>query len=146
MSTASKSPGWLAARASAPHKGDVLIVDDDARVRAALVRLVEREGHRVASAGSAEEADHHLSVRRFDVLLLDIQLPRMSGVEYLEWVLHRDPQIAVIMMTGVDDSDIARECLERGARTYFVKPPDDVFLSLAIRDALVMQSLLRKAT
>ena len=79
---------------------------------------------------------------RFDALLLDIQLPRMTGVEFLSWALERDPELAVIMLTGLDEPGLAVQCIEEGARTYLVKPVEAEFLRLALRDALAMRRLL----
>lgn len=126
----------------APSDAQILIVDDEPDVRKALERLLVRFGYQVKTAGSAEEADHWMSSQRFDLLLLDIDLPRMKGVEFLRWALDRDPELAVIMMTGLDSPVIAIECAERGARTYMVKPADADFLRLAIRDALAMRKIL----
>jgi two-component system NtrC family response regulator len=134
--------GWTDVIHGAPTEAEILVVEDEPDVCRGLVRLLERFGYQVKAAASAEEADHWMSSQRFDVLLLDIELPRMKGVEFLAWALDRDPQLAVIMMTGLDSPEIAIECVERGARTYMVKPPDAEFLRLAVRDALAMRRLL----
>lgn len=134
--------GWKDVLAQAPQRGQILIVEDQPDVRQALVRLVTHFGHNVRPVASAEEADQWLTHERFDVCLLDIELPRMSGVEFLEWVHGRDPEMAVIMLTGVDVPEIAVQCLDRGARTYLVKPVDGDFLRLALRDALAMRKIL----
>lgn len=120
----------------------VLIVEDTAAVRRTLEKLVRALGYEVRAAASAEEADHWLSAERFEVMLLDIELPRMKGVEFLSWALDRDAEMAVIMLTGVDDPQVAIECLEKGARTYLVKPIEADFLRLGLRDALAVRSLL----
>jgi DNA-binding NtrC family response regulator len=120
----------------------VLVVDDEAHIRESLKRLVTHFGHTVKTAASAEEADHWLSSQRFDLILLDIELPRMKGVEFLSWALEKDPEQAVIMLTGLDDPDLAIECLDKGARTYLVKPIEAEFLRLALRDALAMRKIL----
>jgi DNA-binding NtrC family response regulator len=120
----------------------VLLVEDQADVRSALQRMVVRFGHSVRTAASAEEADQWLATERFDACLLDIELPRMTGLEFLDWALSRDPEMAVIMLTGVDVPEVAIQCLDRGARTYLVKPVDADFLRLALRDALAVRSVL----
>lgn len=134
--------GWREVLRDAPGSCRILVVEDDGDVRSSLVRLLDRHGHTVKGAASAEEGDHWLSAERFDVLLLDIELPRMKGVEFLSWALERDGEMAVIMLTARDDPELALECLERGARTYLVKPVEEPFLRAAIRDALAMRRLL----
>jgi two-component system, NtrC family, response regulator AtoC len=120
----------------------VLIVDDDADLRRSLQRLVTRLGYSAHSAASAEEADGWLNQKRFSVCLLDIDLPRMKGVEFLDWALKRDPELSVIMLTGLDLPELAIECIDAGARTYLVKPVDADFLRLALRDAMAVHELL----
>lgn len=134
--------GWKDVVAQAPPRARVLLVEDEPEVRKAMQRMVTRFGYTVQPAASAEEADQWLTSQRFDVCLLDIELPRMSGVEFLEWVHGRDPELAVIMLTGVDVPEVAIQCLDQGARTYLVKPVDPEFLRLALRDALAMRQIL----
>ena len=117
-------------------------MDDEDEVRRGLQRLITRFGYAVRAAASAEEADQWLSNERFDVCLLDIELPRMKGVEFLGWALSRDPEMAVIMLTGLDLPEVAIECIDGGARTYLVKPVEKDFLRLALRDAIAMRRLL----
>lgn len=137
-----KRLGWTEVLTRAPSNARVLIVDDERDVRETLKKLVLRFGYTARTAASAEEADQWLNSERFDVCLLDIELPRMKGVEFLAWALNRDPEMAVIMMTGLDLPDIAVECIEQGARTYLVKPVEIDFLRLALRDALAVRSIL----
>ena len=120
----------------------VLIVDDETAIRQMLEKVVSGYGYSTKTAASAEEADQWLSAMRFDVVLLDIELPRMNGVEFLYWALAKDPEMAVIMLTGLDNPDLALECLSKGARTYFVKPFEASFIQHALRDAVAMRRLL----
>lgn len=126
----------------APARSRILIVEDELEVRRSLQRLVTRFGYSARVAASAEEADPWLESERFEACLLDIQLPRMNGIEFLRWAHRRDPELAVIMLTGLDDPGLAIECLEAGARTYLVKPVDAEFLRLALRDALAVRRIL----
>ena len=134
--------GWSALIDSAPSKGRILLVEDEKDTRLAIQRLVTRLGHTVKATASAEEADEWMSSERFDLCLLDVELPRMSGIEFLHWAMKRDPEMAVIMLTGVDAPEVAVECIDAGARTYLVKPVELTFLRVAIRDALAMRALL----
>lgn len=134
--------GWAELHDYAAPGARVLVVDDEEPVRRTLQRLVQQFGYEVKTAASAEEADAWLGALRFDVMLLDIQLPRMKGIEFLKWTLDRDPELAVIMLTGIDDPETAIECMEHGARTYLVKPVEARFLRLALRDAITLRRIL----
>ncbi len=101
------------------------------------------EGASVA-ADPRPEADSWLGAESFDAVLLDIDLPRMSGVEFLRWVLEREPEMAVIILTGLDDPALAVRCLDQGARTYLVKPIESEFLRIMLHDALAMRRLLKE--
>jgi len=135
-------PGWTSVLHQVPTSASILVVDDEVQVRESLKRLITGFGYAVKTAASAEEADHWMSSHRFEVLLLDIELPRMKGVEFLSWALEKDPEQAIIMLTGLDDPELAIECIDRGARNYLVKPVESEFLRLAVRDALAVRRLL----
>lgn len=134
--------GWRDVLGGASTKARILVVDDELDVRRGLQRLITRFGYSVRTAASAEEADQWLSNERFDVCLLDIELPRMKGVEFLGWALSRDPEMAVIMLTGLDLPEVAIQCIDNGARTYLVKPVESDFLRLALRDAIAVRKVL----
>ncbi|RMH22775.1 MAG: response regulator [Gemmatimonadetes bacterium] len=134
--------GWQDVISEAPSSASILIVEDQPDIRRSLQKLVSAFGYQVKAAASAEEADTWLTAQRFEVILLDIELPRMKGIEFLQWALQRDPEVAVIMLTGLDDPRIAEECIDAGARTYLVKPVEEKFLRLALRDALAMRRIL----
>lgn len=137
-----RKTSWARLAEVAPRGARILVVDDDPDIRKALSRLLTREGHTVQTAGSAEEADQWLKTRRYELCLLDIELPRMSGVEFLSWVQARDPEMAVIMLTGLDSPELALECMDHGARTFLVKPIEAAFFLRAVRDAVAVRALL----
>jgi DNA-binding NtrC family response regulator len=144
MTYSPKKLGWAQLVYYGPERAKVLVVDDEEEIRSSLQRLVTRFGHDVRTAASAEEADSWLTAESFDVLLLDIELPKMKGVEFLGWALERDPELAVIMLTGLDDPALAVRCIDQGARTYLVKPVESEFLRLALRDALAVRRVLQE--
>lgn len=126
-----------------PSTPAVLIVEDDEATAKGLSRQLVGLGHTAQIASSAEQADPWIANQRYDLVLLDVNLPRMNGLEFLRWILRRSPTTAVIMVTGNDDIDLAVECLEQGARTYLVKPIDPDVLRLSVRDALAMSALMQ---
>jgi DNA-binding NtrC family response regulator len=104
----------------------VLIVDDDASLRRVLERALTRDGYRVLSAGSAETAYTLLESQRPDALLLDIQLPTMSGLALYLAIVHRWPHLdgRIAIMTGDAEADEVRRWLEQNRCTVLRKPFD----------------------
>ena len=139
-----RAKGWKDLLATAPKSAEILIVEDDPNIRKLTRTVVEEFGYAVKTAASAEEADSWMSSAEFDLVLLDIDLPRMNGVELLSWALNRRPDLAVIMLTGHVEPTLAMECIDQGARTYLVKPLDVDFLERAVRDALMVRALLQE--
>ncbi|MGI9627014.1 MAG: response regulator [Longimicrobiales bacterium] len=134
--------GWTALLAAQTRTGTILLVEDESEVRRGLAKVLGQMGYTVTSVPTAEEADHQMATERFDLLLLDLDLPGMNGREFMRWALERDPQISVVVLTGLDSPEMAVDCIEAGARTYLVKPVEFDFLRLAVRDALAMRRLL----
>ena len=104
----------------------VLIVDDDASLRRVLERALARDGYRVLTAGSAETAYTLLESQRPDALLLDIQLPTMSGLALYLAVVHRWPHLdgRIAIMTGDAEAEEVRSWLEQNRCTVLRKPFD----------------------
>jgi len=108
------------------HPGTLLVVDDDPANRDMLARRLQRRGHTVAAAESGEAALAMLKARRFDLVLLDVMMPGISGLEVLE-ALRRDTAMAdlpVIMATARDGSEDTVAALRLGANDYVTKPLD----------------------
>jgi DNA-binding NtrC family response regulator len=99
----------------------VLIVDDDKTIREMLFELLS-EDHRCQSAKTADEALTLLEKETFDVLLTDISMPGLSGLELLEIMRQRYPQTPVIIISGAGDLDNAQNLISRGAFAYLLKP------------------------
>ena len=104
----------------------VLIVDDEAPLRRVLERLLSRQGYRVLSAGSAETAYELLATAHANAVLLDIQLPTMSGLALYLAIIHRWPAFegCIAIMTGDADADDVRTWLERHRCPVIRKPFD----------------------
>ena len=100
----------------------LLVVDDDPATAALLVAMLEHEGYRCAIASDADEAMEMLGDEDFAVALVDILMPGVTGLELVERALDVHPFLAVVMVTGVDDPEIAELALQSGAFGYLVKP------------------------
>jgi two-component system response regulator AtoC len=100
----------------------VLVVDDEAVVRTGIARVLGKQGFDVRVAASGEEALELMAEQPFTVVLLDIKMPGMDGVEVLKRTRGAYPKTMVIMITGYPTMDNAIECLKLGAVDYLVKP------------------------
>jgi response regulator RpfG family c-di-GMP phosphodiesterase len=114
----------------------VLVVDDEETIRLALSKFMRSRGFEVTAAGSGADALLRLRAEPFEVMLCDVRMPRMSGIEVVGAALEIDPQLAVIMLTAVNDAPTATEALARGAADYLIKPVELADLHQAVRRAL----------
>ncbi len=110
----------------------ILIVDDELILRESLSRWLERDGHRVETASSGEEALDRFKATRFDILLVDIKMEGISGMEVLRQVKETDPDVAVVMITAYGSISTAIEAMKNGASDYLLKPFDPNELGVLI--------------
>ncbi len=99
----------------------ILVVDDDDAIRDTLSELFE-EDHFCHSAETAEKAMQFLDAEVYDVVLTDISMPGMSGLELLGHVRQRQPQTPVIVISGISDQEYAQGMIKMGAFDYLLKP------------------------
>jgi DNA-binding NtrC family response regulator len=119
----------------------VLVVDDEDGIRQALERFLGRLGYHVATAANASEALARLATDHPQAMLCDIRMPETSGVELLPKVLAEDHDLAIIMLTAIDEPRTAIECLKLGAYDYLIKPVDLDELELSLQHALRQRQL-----
>ncbi len=121
-----------------PEQGRVLVVDDNEMNRDLLARRVRRQGHMVTVAEDGENALELMRSEPFDLVLLDIMMPKMNGYQVLEH-LKADPNlrhIPVIVISALDDINSVIECIELGAEDYLPKPFNAVLLTARISNCL----------
>jgi DNA-binding NtrC family response regulator len=124
----------------------LLLVDDDDPYRTALGGELDRQGYSVTLAASGEDALARLAEREPDVVLLDLRLPRMSGLDTLKIIRERHPATDVIVLTGHGSIDTAIESIRMGAFDYVAKPCPLDELDVRIQRALERQALRKRAT
>jgi DNA-binding response OmpR family regulator len=100
----------------------VLVVDDEGANRYSVGKTLQRVGYIVTEAASGEEALEHLSAQKFDVVLTDVRMDGIDGVELLRRIKEATPDIIVILMTGYASLETAVEALRLGAHDYLIKP------------------------
>jgi DNA-binding NtrC family response regulator len=128
------------------NDASILIVDDEQSVRNSLKKWFISEGFAVETAQNADEAISVLRSRSIDLVLLDIKMPGMNGVEFNRWIHNLNSDIIVIMMTAYASVDTAVEALKDGAYDYVAKPIDPDDLTHIVRNALEKRRLAHENT
>jgi len=121
------------------HK--ILIVDDEKAICDTFSRLLVYSGYTCHMAANGREALNLLGQHDFSLILSDINMPLMSGIELLRNVVDKHPELAVIMISGIDDRDVAINCLELGAYGYIIKPVQMNELVINVANALHRREL-----
>ena len=122
----------------------ILIVDDELIMRESLAGWLERDGHSVQTASSGEEALEKLKETRFDILLVDIKMEGISGLDVLHTVKENDPDVAVVMITAYGSIPTAIEAMKKGAFDYMLKPFDPNELGVLIEKIIHHQEQTRE--
>ncbi|MBW2142945.1 MAG: sigma-54-dependent Fis family transcriptional regulator [Deltaproteobacteria bacterium] len=122
----------------------ILIVDDELIMRESLAGWLERDGHDIQTAASGEEALEKLKGARFDILLVDIKMEGISGLDVLKQVKDNDPEVAVVMITAYGSISTAIEAMKNGAYDYLLKPFDPNELGLLIEKIMQYQAQARE--
>jgi len=114
------------------EEGRILVVDDEETVRDLIQRTLEEAGYNVVSAASGQEALDKVSQLNIELVLLDINMPGMSGLDVLDKLRSDWPDIAVIIATAMGDAQTAVDTMKRGAYDYLTKPfnRDDLVLKV----------------
>jgi CheY-like chemotaxis protein len=115
----------------------VLVADDEAVIRELLQRVLLEAGYEVILAESGEQAIEFARTVRIDLILLDINMPGMGGISALQEIAQSLPASRIIMLTAVNDPNIARVVMGLGVMDYLTKPIDIVTLKKAIQTHLL---------
>ena len=118
----------------------ILIVDDEETIRLALRKFLRSRGYEVEIAGSGDQALQILDKQTFSLMLCDVRMPGMTGVQVVPRARDRDPDIAIIMLTAVNDAATATEVLSAGASDYLMKPVELADLQQAVDRALLKRA------
>src|SRR4051812_7531276 len=114
----------------------LLIVDDEAPIRALLGEYLEQEGYRTRQASNGNEALNALDREPFDLVLSDVRMPEMNGLELLTEIMRKHPQAGVLMLTACEDVTLAVSALKLGALDYVLKPFRLNEIAVSVREAL----------
>jgi putative nucleotidyltransferase with HDIG domain len=100
----------------------ILIVDDDYYFRTVLEKNLIRRGHRAGCAENAKNAQQIIGLEEYDLVISDIRMPDMDGIELLKWIKANHPKIPVILMTGFSEIEETHQAVELGASGFLAKP------------------------
>lgn len=122
----------------AVNRGSLLVIDDNATSRDLLRRQLERQGHTVTVAENGQQALELMQTGTFDMVLLDLMMPGMSGYQVLKHLKNNDvyKDVPVIVISALDDMDSVVRCVRMGAEDYLLKPFNTVLLKARIRTCL----------
>ncbi|MFC1491580.1 response regulator [Nitrospinota bacterium] len=115
----------------------ILVVDDEQDLLDFMKPALEKKGYEVETASSGEEALEKVKEHRPHLMLLDIRMPGMGGIETLKQAKEIDPRLGVIMVTAVHDEEVAKRAMEFGAHDYVTKPIDFNYLNLTVMTKIV---------
>jgi len=105
-------------------KASILVVDDQSAIVLSTKQRLVSQGFDVDTASNGEEALARIEQKNYDIALLDVNMPQMSGIQVLEFITAKHPFTDVMMMTAFDDYSLASECMQKGAKDYLLKPID----------------------
>jgi two-component system, NtrC family, nitrogen regulation response regulator NtrX len=121
---------------------NILIIDDEKAIRKTLSEILSYEGYKIDEAGDGEEGYRKFKEKEYDVILCDIKMPKMDGIEFLEKAKESNPDLPIIMISGHGTIETAVEAVKKGAYDYISKPPDLNRLLITIRNAMDKTSLV----
>jgi signal transduction histidine kinase/CheY-like chemotaxis protein len=119
---------------------DILIADDEAIVVSLIRDMIEDEGHRVTTASDGQSALQAVKQRAFDLIVSDIRMPGMNGIELVRAARELQPDVAVIFITGYADLSSAKDAIQQGAYDYIMKPFELTEIRTAVNNALKKRS------
>src|SRR6201990_1379092 len=121
---------------------NILIIDDEKAIRKTLSEILSYEGYKIDEARDGEEGLKKVKEKEYDVILCDIKMPKLDGIEFLEKTKETSPDIPIIMISGHGTIETAVEAVKKGAYDYISKPPDLNRLLITIRNAMDKTSLV----
>ena len=114
----------------------ILVVDDEKSIRKALQDILVVEGYKVEEATDGLEGYNLVKSKKYDCILCDIKMPRMTGLEMLDKLIQEGLEVPIIMISGHGTTEDAVEAVKKGAFDYISKPPDLNRLLITIRNAI----------
>ncbi len=124
---------------------EILIIDDEKSIRKTLGEILSFEGYKIEEASDGEEGLKKFKEKNYDVVLCDIKMPKIDGIEFLQKAGESNPDVPIIMISGHGNIETAVEAVKTGAYDYISKPPDLNRLLITIRNAMDKSNLVSEA-
>src|SRR5918993_175491 len=124
---------------------NILIIDDEKAIRKTLTEILSFEGYKIEEASDGEEGLKKFREKTFDVVLCDIKMPKIDGIDFLQKAVEANPDVPIIMISGHGNIETAVEAVKKGAYDYVQKPPDLNRLLITIRNAMERNKLVSEA-
>src|SRR5437762_2195973 len=121
---------------------DILIIDDEKAIRKTLSEILSYEGYKIDEAGDGEEGLKKFKEKTYDMVLCDIKMPKMDGIEFLQKAGEANADVPIIMISGHGNIETAVEAVKKGAYDFISKPPDLNRLLITVRNAMDKKSLV----
>jgi two-component system, NtrC family, nitrogen regulation response regulator NtrX len=121
---------------------EILIIDDEKAIRKTLMEILSFEGYKIDEAADGEEGLKRFKEKNYDLVLCDIKMPKLDGIEFLQKAGEFNPDIPVVMISGHGNIETAVEAVKKGAFDFISKPPDLNRLLITIRNAMDKGSLV----
>ncbi len=121
---------------------DLLIIDDEKAIRKTLTEILSFEGYKIDEASDGEEGLKKFKEKTYDLVLCDIKMPKLDGIEFLQKAGETNPDVPIIMISGHGNIETAVEAVKKGAYDYISKPPDLNRLLITIRNAMDKSNLV----
>src|SRR5947199_924173 len=123
----------------------ILIIDDEKSIRKTLTEILSYEGYKVDEAGDGEEGLKKFKEKTYDLVLCDIKMPKLDGIEFLEKAKQINADVPIIVISGHGNIETAVEAVKKGAFDYISKPPDLNRMLITIRNAKDKTNLVKEA-
>jgi DNA-binding NtrC family response regulator len=121
---------------------DILIIDDEKAIRKTLGEILSFEGYKIDEASDGEDGLKKFRDKNYDVVLCDIKMPKLDGIEFLQKAGEANPDVPIIMISGHGNIETAVEAVKSGAYDYISKPPDLNRLLITMRNAMDRKNLV----
>lgn len=123
---------------------NILVIDDEKSIRNVLKDILGNEGYKVDEAADGEEGFKKFSENNYDVILCDIKMPKLDGIEFLSKATALNAEVPIIMISGHGNIETAVDAVKKGAFDYIAKPPDLNRLLITIRNATDKNVLVKE--